>query len=374
MKYLPLAGVKKNRTDFEKLQEDYWYYLPVPQRESLIVKIFANYMSEDIRLNTTLFFVKEDEDPQMNGSNGYYNHAERIICINERLLHLNQGLMVYSVLAHELVHVSQNYIVDHAEKFPDKKEEIELLNIYLNGTDRKINFCDMKDADANFHITNFYIQSNISNIFYYLNISERQAYIKQNAIYCKKDILSEIYLLFNQEYGTSLSAENINTIIDVCFCKLYNHQVPSGTYEEKNLQATIMYDIGSISNYLSDLSNNAPYYVDKDKKKKDLAKYGYTIYREEPVNNLMNSLYLFVSGKRSISDLTVEEQRVNPKVILLSLFNKKACVEDLKDKEAFIYEIENVYSSLSGEIKEFVSDSLIEDIKLKNEEILQNDI
>lgn len=49
-------------------------------------------------------------------------------------------------------------------------------------------------------------------------------------------------------------------------------------------------------------------------------------------------------------------------------------MEDLKDKEAFIYEIENVYSSLSGEIKEFVSDSLIEDIKLKNEEILQNDI
>lgn len=87
----------------------------------------------------------------MNGSNGYYNHAERIICINEGLLHLNQGLMVYSVLAHELVHVSQNYIVDHAEKFPDKKEEIELLNIYLNGTDRKINFCDMKDADAYCH-------------------------------------------------------------------------------------------------------------------------------------------------------------------------------------------------------------------------------
>lgn len=58
MKYLPLSGVKKNRTDFEKLQEDYWYYLPVPQRESLIVKIFANYMSEDIRLNATLFFCK----------------------------------------------------------------------------------------------------------------------------------------------------------------------------------------------------------------------------------------------------------------------------------------------------------------------------
>ena len=372
MNYFPLSGNQDSLSDIEKLNKDSWAYMSISKKQSLIVKMFASYMSDHGYLEATLFFVNEDNDPQMHGSNGYYNHADRMICINESLLLLDQGLMVYSVLCHELVHVEQNYMVDHIDEFPDKREEIELLSIYLNGIDRKINFCDMKDVDANFHITNFYIQSNVSNILYYLNISERQAYTKQNTVYCKKDILSEMYQLFNKEYKTSLQSEDINKIIDLCFSKLYNQNLPSGTYKEQNLQATIMYDIANISNYIFNLSSNLSYYVDKDKKKNDLAKYGYTIYNESPVNNLMDSLYLFVSGKRKINDLTIEEQRVNPKIILLSLFNKKACPEDIKDMDAFIYEIRNMYSVLSGEIKDFISDNFMEDIKLEDEEMLQD--
>lgn len=374
MNYFPLSGKQDSLSDIEKLNKDFWAYMSISKKQSLIVKMFASYMSDHGYLEATLFFANEDNDPQMHGSNGYYNHADRMICINESLLLLDQGLMVYSVLCHELVHVEQIYMVDHIDEFPDKREEIELLNIYLNGIDRKINFCDMKDVDANFHITNFYIQTNASNILYYLNISERQAYTKQNTIYCKKNILSEMYQLFNKEYKTNLHSKNIDQIIDACFFKLYNQKLPSGKYEEQNLQATIMYDIASISNFISNLSNNASYYVDKNIKRQELARYGYTIYKENPINNLMDSLYLFVSGKRKINELTAEEQRVNPKIILLSLFNKKADLEDIKDMDAFIYEIRNMYSDLSGEIKDFISNNFMDAIKSKNEEIYKDDI
>lgn len=374
MKYLPLSGVKKNRTDFEKLQEEYWYYLPVPQRESLIVKIFANYMSENIHLNATFFFVKEDEDPQMNGTNGYYDHAERIICINEGLLHLNQGLMAYSVLTHELVHVSQNYLVDHAEKFPDKEEEIELLNIYLNGTDRKINFCDMKDVDANFHITDIGQESEIINLFYYLNISERKAYKKQSIIYEESNRLSIMYKRFNDIYKTNLNNQQIENLVDICFMNLFKQDMPLGTYEEQSLQATVMYDIAIVSHYVykltySEFIIDKPFVIDYQQKKLSLAKYGYTIYNEDPVNDLMEMASSYIMGEKEIKDLTLEQQKVNPKLLLLCLNFEKITIDDIKDKESFLYELHKMYDSLPTDLQDYVNENVIDVFKKEHEEI-----
>ncbi len=364
MNYFPLSGKQDSLSDIEKLNRNSWAYMSISKKQSLIVKMFTSYISDHCYLEATLFFVNEDNDSQMHGSNGYYNHADRMICINESLLLLDQGLMVYSVLCHELVHVEQNYMVDHIDEFPDKREEIELLNIYLNGIDRKINFCDMKDVNANFHITNFGTYSEITNLFYYLNVSEREAYKKQSITYEESNRFYFSYERFNYIYKTNLNKQQIEDLIDLCFLNLFNQNIPLGTYEEQNLQATVMYDIASVSHYMyeymhSEFMMHEPYIIDRQLKRISLAKYGYTIYNEDPVNDLMKIASSYIVGDKEIKDLTLEQQKVNPKLLLLCINFGKMTIDDIKDKESFIYELRKMYNSLSSDLQNYIDTNIV---------------
>lgn len=327
-----------------------WNKYNILQKHSLLDS-FANRLleSDDINNKVSIDYFYPNNKSLFN-INGYYYNPDKRIVFNKELLNNKNGSFVYSVLCHELEHARQFYMVEHAESFPNKEEDIVKLSTCLEGGHHAISFCTEEFCEAQF-FTMFSTNENV-NIFHLLNIAERKAYSLQYSIYQDKENLLLLgFDQFRERYKVHLSDEEIEDVIDESYHKLYFNISPSGTYEQRNLHATVMYDLFHVVQYNYDSNYDLSILKDHTKKKETLAKYGYTIYGETPVNNLLRDGAIYLHKIYLLDDLSLEQQRVNPYLILRCLMVSQETKNYIKDEEAFIYEMKREYESYEDEIK-----------------------
>lgn len=327
-----------------------WDKYNILQKHSLLDS-FANRLLEDTGVNSKVdidYFYPNNKS--LFNINGYYYNPDKRIVLNKDLLDNKNGNFVYSVLCHELEHAKQFYMIEHAENFPDKERDIVKLSTCLEEGHHAVSFCTENLCEAQF-FTMFSSNENV-NIFHLLSIAERKAYSLQYSIYQdKENLLSLGFNLFREKYSFPLTNEEIEKIVDISYYKLYYNELPSGSYEQRNMQATVMYDLFQIVQYNYDPSYDLNILLDHHKKKETLAQYGYTIYGEIPLNNLIHDSVDYVDNISLLNNLSIEQQRVNPYLILRCLMVSQETKNYIKDEEAFIYEMKRGYESYEDEIK-----------------------
>ena len=324
---------------YEKLKDCEWTKLNAFQKKMLIKSIMIKEL-EQINLPYTISidYISKKYDQLAEYVNAYYYHSERLLCMNDDLITSGSGEFAYSVLDHELIHVEQYFKIDNLEKFPAEEEYIVKLNECLNTVGHNISVLE-KNVVANLHI--YALPDSVDiNMFYILCIAEREAYSKQYLIYEEspdKNLLLLGCKAFRDKYGQSFSDEDIYKIIDQCYHNLYENIMPVGTYKEQSIQATVMYDLLHTAMYMYDGTHNLDILTDLDRKRKVLAESGYTIYGEEPLNNLLHEFYKYRNDISLLEKLSIEEQRINPKLLLWCLRTNADTLNYIKDIDAFLY-------------------------------------
>lgn len=305
-------------------------------------EVFIDYFSGD--RNTYLFLV-----------NGFYCHPDKTLSFNKDLLDEKNGAYVYSVLRHELVHVGQYFLVDNFDKFPERESDIVKLSICLDYKEHPISFCSTAERTGKF-LVKFSTEESV-NLFYFLSFAEREAYATQYNIYKdKENFIESKCSYFREKYSSSPTNKEIAEIIDEAYHDLYYNIYPSGSYEHRNLVATVMYDLYHVVQYNYDNSYDISILKDTSLKRKALAEYGYTIYGEDPVNNLLHNSCDYNENIPLLSELTIEQQRVNPQLLLRCLLHSKDTVNYIKDEESFLYEIGKRYDNYDDAIKSVLSE------------------
>lgn len=342
-----------DRYSLEQMRQEIiqnWDQYSILQKHSLLDS-FINKSLIDTGINSkvSIDYFYSNNESSFN-INGYYYNTNKEIVLNKELLDNENSSFVYSVLCHELEHARQFYMIEHAESFPDKEEDIVKLSTCLEEGHHAVSFCTEKLCEAQF-FTMFSTNETV-NIFHLLSIAERKAYSLQYSIYQdKENLLSLGFNLFREKYNFPLTNEEIEKIIDISYYKLYYNELPSGSYEQRNMQATVMYDLFQIVQYNYDPSYDLNILLDHQKKKEILAQYGYTIYGEIPLNNLIHDSVDYVDNISLLNNLSIEQQRVNPYLILRCLLVSQETQNYIKDEEAFIYEMKREYESYEDEIK-----------------------
>lgn len=338
---------------FEQMRQEImqnWDQYSILQKHSFLDSFINRLLeSNDINNKVSIDYFYPNKESSFN-INGYYSNKDKEIVLNKELLDNENGSFVYSVLCHELEHAKQFYMIEHAESFPDKEEDIVKLSTCLEEGLHAVSFCTEKLCEAQF-FTMFSSNENV-NIFHLLSFAERKAYSLQYSIYQDKENLLLLgFDQFRERYKAHLSDKEIEDVIDESYHKLYFNISPSGTYEQRNLQATVMYDLFHVVQYNYDSNYDLTVLKDHTKKKETLAKYGYTIYGEIPLNNLIHDSVDYLDSISLLNNLSIEQQRVNPYLILRCLMVSQETKNYIKDEEAFIYEMKREYESYEDEIK-----------------------
>lgn len=324
-------------------------------------KIIYNKLIKEIQLlpytlNVNFELVDKNENPFISNKNGYYDNSTKTIYLNKDVVMIKDETYIHSILMHELTHAIQNYKIDNKLQFPNEKDNIELLDICINQIRCNINFCDVMHKSGNLHIFPINEIYSKTYIFYMLNIAEREAFSSQFQI-LYGEYLEEAYAQFNNLYKTNLNNYEIDKLIDKCYLNLFYNKTPSGNYSEKNLQATIMYDLAHIARYCyitdsnsKELETELNAILNHAIKENVLAKYGYVIYNNEPVNNLLYKIGDIINNIENLGQLSEQEQIANPKLMLYFYFKYGDSIfKYIKNKDAFFYELkkyDNVTISL----------------------------
>ena len=340
-----------NLDDLYKLMKEDWGNYNKYYKESLLITVINRFLEQfDYCSPILLGCFKEKTTNNLYSINAYYSHHDKMVYINKRLLLNRNGEHVLSILLHELTHVCQYYKIDNSILFYRDKAEIELLRACLDYSERKVNFLSVQEVPVRF--LTMYLPEESVNIFYYLCIAEREAYTVQYNIYNNNEnVLLHSFDVFREIYSPLLTNEKICELVDISYQNLYNNVKPFGTYTDKNLQATVMYDLYHILRHNYDFSYDLSILNDKEQKRETLAKYGYTIYGEDPVNDLLHNCYDYNNDTSLLSELTIEQQRVNPQLLLRCLLQSTSAMNFIKDQEAFLYEIEKRYDNYDDPIK-----------------------
>lgn len=327
-----------------------WDQYSILQKHSLLDSFINRLLESDgINNKISIDYFYPNKESSFN-INGYYYNKDKEIVLNKELLDNKNGSFVYSVLCHELEHARQFYMIEHTENFPDKEEDIVKLSTCLEEGHHAISFCTEEVCEVQFFT--MFSSNETVNIFHLLSIAERKAYSLQYSIYQDKgNLLLLGFDQFRERYKVHLSDEEIEDVIDESYHKLYFNISPTGTYEQRNLQATIMYDLFHVVQHNYDSNYDLAVLKDHTKKKETLAKYGYTIYGETPVNNLLRDGAIYLHKIYLLGDLSLEQQRVNPYLILRCLMVSQETKKYIKDEEAFIYEMKKEYDLYEDEIK-----------------------
>lgn len=211
-------------------------------------------------------------DIHSDNTAGKYDCKKHRLILNSEYFNKNRkgdGIYAFYVIEHELFHALQDYLIRIGNSCKRIKDKITHWKIYRDTTDIKISLFGIEES-GNLHINTIYhfdkhednLIYEVSNMFYALNALERDAF---NWAEGKGDYLIKIanktdigefvqqnYNLvfsgldyFKQRYMCKrLSNEQIFALIDVCFFKIKNRELP-----ENNIQANIMYDIACIAIY-----------------------------------------------------------------------------------------------------------------------------
>lgn len=275
------------------------------------------------------------------------------------------GAYIYSVLRHELVHVEQYFLLDNFDKYPERESDIVKLNICLDYKEHSISFCSTAERAGKF-LVEFSTEESV-NLFYFLSFAEREAYTAQYNIYKdKENFIESKCAYFREKYSSSLSNEEIAEIIDEAYHDLYYNIYPSGSYEHRNLVATVMYDLYHVVQYNYDNNYDISVLKDTSLKRKTLAEYGYTIYGEDPINDLLHNYCDFSADMSLLANLTAEQQLVNPKLLLRCLVTDGKTVDYIKDKEAFVYETSKNFENYIESTQQVLIDCFPNDFDKEN--------
>lgn len=327
--------INKNNRDISywqnKLQEEKWKNLSLVQRKKTIQKIFL-YLSDALPNNVKniCFFNSIDIDFNIK-TFGIFDSYKKTIQLNEDIIKAsNSGYRIYNTLSHELYHSYQNYIN------PQKYKAI--LNIDSKKLDYGINNLYIYPIP---YITNNNINV-ISDIFYHLNIYEREAYnygdINESLLHDINFNTVDTYLV---QFKTIYKCQNLSdresyNLIDTCFDKVYNNQLP-----KDNLEATIMYDIYVLAMYQSNSIDKTDLIrlLNYTNKAKTLEEKGFEIYSSEfiPSNSLKDKCKNIRNNKEDslalLKSLNGIQIRNNPDFINMVLhFYEKESTDILKYK------------------------------------------
>lgn len=301
------------------------------------------------------------------------------------------GKGLYKYLTHELHHSFQRYLIDNKEEIlqqidnddrAELKKYIEQLDAYMNGDKIRIGYLDL-NLNGNLCIKPYTSSKDetlqeLSNIFYYLNISEYDAFNIENEKFnnlINKQTLPEVsenVIMsidnFKKRYKNCLNDKNYNynlndiedfvNIISNCILKVYNNEKP-----ETPLEANIMYDISYIA-HLEEMNLDSTTKQKReqkcidllqiDKKEKIIKEY----YNIHPIKEKVkiykeNEFAFFLTKDKPLHNLSIEERENNPKLVLFLCSRNsdesynyfKYATDELKE-----YCIENKYNLYNNEI------------------------
>lgn len=312
------------------LKSEEWNKYSLLKRKNIIKEIY-NTLKEDIdNIAKGIIFYKNEENNNYLGqyARAYYSSIDHNIHINETyLIKSIEGFVYYNSIAHELYHSYQQISLDKYNSIISNNKNLNkygINNLYIYA-----------EPSLNRNI------ANISNIFYYLNKYEREAFIYgdnvENTLTNKMRFIPDVIELFKTIYKCqNLSDRESYNLIDACFDKVYDNQLP-----KDNLEATIMYDIYVLAMYQSNSidKNDLIRLLNYTNKAKILEEKEFEIYSSEFIpsnslkdkckdirNNKENSLSLL----KSLNDIQV---RNNPDFINMMLhFYKKESTDILKYK------------------------------------------
>lgn len=251
---------------------------------------------------------------------------------------LDDVFLIYNTIVHELTHCKQWKNIDNGTGN-------ELYKICMSEDVTKINFCDFKDVNGILHININLFNEEFSTMLYKLSLPEREAYQRAYEAELKynpyaKDELREAYTIFYKKMKLNYTREEINRIIDDSFLYLFYTKMPVGTYENRNIHASIMYNItcSAILNMENSIENQNLLNIDYERNM--LAKYGYTRTGYPPINDLKSDAAKYVDNIHNLSEMSVENQIANPELFAMLFLHKKQNIFPyIKDKEAFLYEL-----------------------------------
>lgn len=370
-----------NSSLFENLNDEKWLASSNYERKDILDKIFRlckeavyNEIMEykDDELGLLKFkdykIVFEFSDTHDNNSAGEYNHKKHHLIINSKYFDRNRkgdGTYAFYVIEHELFHALQDYLIckgNNSEKCIDKTIHWE---IYRDTTNIKISLFGI-EGKGSLHISTIYqfdkLENNliyeVSNMFYVLNSLERDAFnwAKEKGDYFVKianktnigEFVQQDYNLvfsaldyFKQRYKCKkMSNEQIFTLIDICFLKVKNRQLP-----ENNLQANVMYDIACVAIYNRNihLKGECMNWLDTEIKSSKLQEYEFSFnkkeimvfggYEAEPEQD-MNKFWLWYVGKdfKDVQDLSLEYKKNNPDLMVwIAYSNNRSLLELIND-------------------------------------------
>lgn len=267
----------------------------------------------------------------------------------------NSGIYTYCTLMHEFQHAVQDYFIDNIECYNKNPEECKYINrikIVRDTDDIEINFCSI-NGKANFHFKKIIVTQNIqfddsvsklSEMFYTLNITERDAfyyakikgdnvchYFKQQNINldidCDYKFLEDELSQFRKTYHCQNKTDTeIFEVIDKCIDNLYMGNPP-----EDDLCATVMYDIACIMLILRKESSGEEICEEDleilfpENKRRNMAKENFAVYGENTrygkyviVQDLENHKNEYSMDICKFKKLTPEQKKNNPQIILLA--------------------------------------------------------
>lgn len=305
---------------------------------------------------------------------GFYDHKNEI-SLNIKFCRINQnpedykiyndpdsgyGKGIYENLTHELHHAFQIYLIKHKNEIlqqldnKDKqvfKEYVEQLNACMSNDKINLNCFNfnftgtlsIKPYEPIFEGND--LLESIANIFYYLNISEYEAFPMGTNCLNNLSDLSDTNFTFNipKEMRTSFTdfierykkdfnptdnyekIENVVNIISNCMLKVYNNEQP-----KTKLEASIMYDICCIAHLheikLSlditedDIENREQECINllqKEIKEKTLQPYNNIQLTKNNIKVYNESeFYIALSENLSLQNLSEEQRNCNPKLVL----------------------------------------------------------
>lgn len=367
-----IGGIKTFQSEAKEelldLLHSQWYQYTLTQKQLLLMAI-ANRTEQELGIDPLVsvdYFTPSCDSECI--FNAYYDKTENAIYFNRFLLDKEDPDMVHSVLMHELEHRFQHHLLDHWECSVDQESRFTNLAICLDDTEHPVSFCSKQEYSGQF--LTMPCEQDVVKMFYALSTAEREAYKVQYDINNPVDddnILLQGYATFRERYLCNFTDSDISNIIDTAHYNLYNHQYPDGDYETRNLIATVMYDLFHVVQHNYDSSYDLSILNDFSKKQKILADYGYTVYKKDPINDLSDQTYAYIKNLSLLDELTIEQQIVNPLLLLRCFILKQDTANHIKDKEAFIYEIEKDFYSYSEEIQSLLLDSFSEYLEVSYE-------
>lgn len=220
---------------------------------------------------------------------GVFIEEKNEIAIGDFVAKYFLSTKVFSVITHECTH---SYQAKLEKDSPQDPHSIK-LEYSRHRNHEEINFCGFHFSDVNMYTSNYksiaFKENQLAEMFYYLCISEREAFLagyKREKEICERNEIpfleynevSNQVERFKQRYDCpNFTDSEVFEMIDIAYANLIEGKIPS-TDKMGNLCANVMYDLCVVSAHLSGKTSKQQVseYLMIGNKHENLLKYGYS--------------------------------------------------------------------------------------------------